>query len=123
MGTETRKGSLNNKLAETTQEAESVDIYVYGFLNIIALMMGLFTVIFKSGKVFAMFAFFGAIISVYTFLGVGGDGNLTVVSNGANFPIISNSAQLEWTGIVLVPLMFALLDFILSAYRGLKGKL
>ena len=85
------------------------------------LVLDLFGMLGRS-RVLALFPFFGAILGVYAFLGVGVDGSLTnSFTSPATILASAPSNAFTWYAVTILPLMIAIIGFCLAIYKAVRG--
>ena len=68
---------------------------------------------------FAVFPLMASIIPVFSFLGLGADGDLTTISNGTT-AVIASAASSSWTGVLLMPLFVIIVCLGFGAAKAVR---
>jgi hypothetical protein len=99
-----------------------MDLYVFVTLCAFTLIMGVLGIAGKRigrSRIWALFAFMGAFIGIYTFLGLGADGFLSIAyafnSNGQQETVTQSIAQIQY-----IPLVLVFTDFGIAIWSAVK---
>lgn len=99
-----------------------MDIVVFGVLNVASI--GFLIALIKRGPYVAIFPLFGGFLAVFTFLGLGSDGDLTSATSagtGTNLPIASATlGGFTWEALTIIPLLIMLVNFLCVILRGFR---
>ena len=86
-------------------------------LTILPFTLALSTLLFKK-RSFAMFAFLGGVVSMYCYLGLGADGDITYAAT--NVIASAGSSTNTWVALIAVPGILAVSDYLIAVGRAFK---